>query len=238
MPNLTLPPPAAASSPAAASAAARLARTHGRVRVVVADTQPLYRDAMAHAVKFRPDLELVGQTRGADDTLAAIRDLEPDVAVLDLSLTDQQGREVLEAIITGSLPTRVLFLAGRLEPALAYGAIESGAAGCLSKEAEARHICDAIVAIARGETVLAPQAQTFLADEIRTRRRGERPLLTEREQQVLELVAEGRSAREIAGTLHLGVGTVKSHLLHIYDKLGVSERAAAVAEAMRRGLLR
>ncbi|HWI74989.1 MAG TPA: response regulator transcription factor [Baekduia sp.] len=235
--DVTLPAAGRSSSPVVP----RFSRTRtgtGRVRVVVGDTQPLYRDAMALAVKFRPDLELVGQTRGGTDTVAAIRELSPDVAVIDFSLAGSHGREVLDAVVAGALPTRVLFLSARLDPALAYEAIESGAAGCLSKNAEAQHICDAIAAVARGETVLAPQAQTYLADEIRTRRRGVRPLLTDREQQVLELVAEGRSARAIAAHLHLGVGTVKSHLLHIYDKLGVSERAAAVAEAMRRGLLR
>lgn len=227
-----------ATLPAPAAAARSTRPATRRIRVVVADTQPLYRDAMAQAVKFRPDLELVGQTRDGADTMAAICELMPDVAVMDFSLAAHEGRAVLDTVFADGLPTRVLFLSARLDPTLAYEAIESGAAGCLSKDAEAQLICDAIAAVARGETVLAPRAQTYLADEIRTRRRGEHLLLSEREQQVLGLVAEGRSAREIAAQLHLGVGTVKSHLLHIYDKLGVSERAAAVAEAMRRGLLR
>jgi len=99
--------------------------------------------------------------------------------------------------------------------------------------------CDmaAIAAVARGRTVLAPQLQAGIAGEIRLRAVDERPVLSERERQTLELVAEGLTAPEIGRRLCLATPTVKTHLHHVYDKLGVAERAAAVAEAMRRGLL-
>lgn len=224
--------------PRFALATARRSTGTRRVRVLVADGQPLYRDAVAHAIKFRPDLELVGQTQEGATAVDQIASLQPDVALVDFHLSGVDGHGVLQAVAQEELPTRVLFLSATLDPARAYEAIEAGAAGYLSKDAEAQQICDGIAAVARGQTVLAPRAQTSLAEEIRLRRRNGRPLLTEREEQVLRLVADGKSAPDIAATLHLGVGTVKSHLLHVYEKLGVCERAAAVAEAMRRGLLR
>jgi two-component system, NarL family, nitrate/nitrite response regulator NarL len=126
-----------------------------------------------------------------------------------------------------------------MEPELTYRTVANGARGYLSKESSRQEVCDAIVTIARGGTALAAEAQAGLAHEIQERERtGGRPLqLTGREQEVLNLVAQGHSAPDIANDLHLSTTTVKSHLHSLYEKLGVSDRAAAVAEAMRRGLL-
>jgi two-component system, NarL family, nitrate/nitrite response regulator NarL len=118
-----------------------------------------------------------------------------------------------------------------------YEAIANGAAGYLTTDADARQLCEAISAVARGEIVLAPALQTGLAGEIRLREVLDQPVLSERENETLKLVAEGLTAPEIGRRLHLSTGTVKTHLEHLYEKLGVSERAAAVAQAMRRGLL-
>src|SRR5581483_8365404 len=98
-------------------------------------------------------------------------------------------------------------------------------------------VCDTIAAVARGETVLAPEAQAGLAAEVRLRAAPAGPSLSPREREVLAMVAQGDSAPDIAATLHLSAATIKGHLQSLYEKLGVSDRAAAVAEAMRRGLL-
>jgi two-component system nitrate/nitrite response regulator NarL len=118
-----------------------------------------------------------------------------------------------------------------------YSAIAKGAAGYLTKYADARELCDAISAVARGRTVLAPELQTGIAGEIRLRAVHDRPFLSDREREILKLVAKGVTAPEIGKMLHLSTATVKTHLHHVYEKLKVAERAAAVAEAMRRGLL-
>lgn len=118
-----------------------------------------------------------------------------------------------------------------------YSALEAGAAGFLSKRAERAEICDAVEAAQRGQIVLSPETQTALGREIRSHRRDEGPVLTEREQEVLALAAEGLSAARIGERLFLSPATVKTHLAHLYEKLGVSDRAAAVAEAFRRQLL-
>ena len=107
----------------------------------------------------------------------------------------------------------------------------------LSKLAKASDICDAIVAVAAGQTVIPPEVQAHVASEIRHRAAADRPALTDRELQILRQISTGASAPTIAGGLGLSPATVKTHLRHVYEKLGVSDRAAAVAEAMRRGLI-
>jgi two-component system nitrate/nitrite response regulator NarL len=209
----------------------RLERHEGFIRVISADPHPLFHDSLARAIRQDRQLELVAQVEGAGQLAAAIRRLAPDVAVVDAAL--------LEAVPPrwdqGS--TRLLLLAADVKPIEAYAAIERGAGGYLSKDADAALIRRAIAVVARGETVLDPSAQTGIAQEIRLRARDERPRLSAREQEVLVLVAAGLTAPQIARRLQLSTATVKTHLLHLYDKLGVTERAAAVAEAMRRGLL-
>jgi two-component system nitrate/nitrite response regulator NarL len=119
-----------------------------------------------------------------------------------------------------------------------YRSIASGARAYLVKTARASAIGDAVLAVARGQSVFPPEVQTGLASEIRMRRElADRPLLSPRELDVLRLAADGLSAGEIATELHLSAATVKSHLQRVYEKLEVSDRAAAVAQAMRRGLL-
>ncbi|MEA2363799.1 MAG: two-component system, NarL family, nitrate/nitrite response regulator NarL [Thermoleophilaceae bacterium] len=208
-----------------------------RVRVLAADSHPLYRDALTRAIKERPELELVGQARDGREALDAIGSEQPDVAVIDRGLAGLNGEQILNAVGRDSLPTRVVMIAAEPDPGLVYTAIANGAAGYLTKDADARELCDAISAVARGKTVLSPQLQSGIAGEIRLRAVDERPFLSDRERQILKLVAEGLSAPGIGKQLCLATPTVKTHLHHVYEKLGVAERAAAVAEAMRRGLL-
>lgn len=208
-----------------------------RVRVIVADDHPLYRESVVRAVKERPEFELVAEVSDGREALAEIRRLQPDVAVLDLKMPELDALQVLNAVQRDGLVTRVVLLSAFLEGALVFQAVASGAAAYLSKDADRRHVCDAIAAVARGETVLDAEAQAGIAGEVRVRGRTERPALTPREREILVHVAEGRGAPEIGKLLHLSPATVKGHLQSIYEKLGVSERAAAVAEAMRRGLL-
>lgn len=169
--------------------------------------------------------------------LAAIVSEAPDVALIDRELADLTAEQVLNAVGRDGLAARVVIIAADPEPELVYSAIANGAAGYLTKDADAGELCDAISAVARGRTVLAPQLQDGIAGEIRLRAIHERPFLSDRESEILKLVADGLTAPEIGRTIHLSTATIKTHLQHLYDKLGVSERAAAVAVAMRRGLV-
>jgi two-component system nitrate/nitrite response regulator NarL len=209
----------------------------GPVRVFVADDHPLVREGLVRTVSDRPSLELVGSAGNGREALEAIRATRPDVALLDVKMPELDGIAVVRAVTRDALPTRVVFLSAYVDSAVAYRALAEGAAGFLSKEASAEAVCDAIVAAHRGETVLSQEVQAGIAEEIRMRAAPERTTLSAREGQVLALIAEGLSAPDIGRRLHLSPATVKGHLQSLYEKLGVSERAAAVAEAMRRGLL-
>jgi two-component system nitrate/nitrite response regulator NarL len=205
--------------------------------VLVADDHPVYREGIVRAVKERPDLELVAEVATGREALDAIAELRPHVAVLDMKMPDLDGRHVLGAIGRDELPTRVMFVSAYVDSEIVYAAIGGGARGYLSKDATRQQICDAVAAVGRGDTVFAAQVQTGIAREIQLRSADAGVLLTPREREILELTAEGFLAPDIGRRLYLSPATVKTHLQRLYGKLGVSDRAAAVAEAMRRGLL-
>lgn len=205
--------------------------------VLVADEQPLFRDAVARTVRQRADLQLVGEHADGRSALVAIRELSPAVAVLEADLPELTGTAVARAALRDGLPTGVVLLAATMPAEAVYEALGAGVRGYLSKAASAAEVCDAIVRVARGGTVIAPAAQGGVALGIRLRAKGADPPLTPRERQILERISAGRTAPEIGRELHLATATVKTHMLHLYEKLEVSERAAAVAEGMRRGLI-
>jgi two-component system nitrate/nitrite response regulator NarL len=206
--------------------------------VLIADDHPLFREAIARVIAERVELELVAEASDGRSALAKIRELQPDVAVIDVRMPELDGSDVLVALREEGLRTNVVFLSAFLDSKTVYDAVAAGANAYLSKEAETDEIVTAILAAARGETILGPEVQTGLAEQIRFREENEaRPRLSEREHEVLKLIAEGLSAPEIGERIHLSTATVKTHLQHLYEKLGVSERAAAVAEGMRRGLV-
>jgi two-component system nitrate/nitrite response regulator NarL len=209
-----------------------------RVSVLVADDHPLFREGIERAVRERPDLELVGTASGGREALDRIRELSPMVAVLDVRLPGLDGLRVLNALVRDALPTRVLFLSATGDPQVVFQAVQAGAAGYFRKEAQREAILNGIAAVAAGRTAIEPELQPGVFDQIRVRgSERDRPVPTAREREVLALMADGLSAPQIAGRLIVALPTVKTHQARLYDKLGVSDRAAAVAEAMRRGLL-
>lgn len=208
-----------------------------RISVYVADDHPVFREAVGRAIKARPDFELAGQAADGREALTEIRELTPSVALLDNGLPSLTGVDILRAVKRDSVPTRVIILSADDSGSLVYEAVQLGAAGFLTKVATLTEICDAVAAVARGATVLAPEIQAGLVGELRAQTQTGAPLLSERESEVLRLIAQGRSAPEIGEQLFISPSTVKSHTRNLFEKLGVSDRAAAVAEGMRRGLL-
>jgi two-component system nitrate/nitrite response regulator NarL len=192
---------------------------------------------MSRAVAHRADLALNGQAADGREALDGIRALHPDVALLDIRMPELDGIHVLKAIVRDGLQTSVVLLSGEPSSELLYEAIAGGAIGFVSKDLEREEICDAIAAAARGETRLSYELQRQLVHEVARHGRNVPPSLTAREREVLSLIADGLSAPEIATRLTLSVATIKSHLGTLYDKLDVSDRAAAVAKAIRIGLL-
>ena len=208
-----------------------------RITVLVADNHPLFRSAVEDAVKGRPELQLVATADNGLGALEDIRRLKPDVAVLDMRMPNLNGDQVLKALVHEDLATRILFLSTYTESSGIYDLLADGAAGYLDKGASAEEICNAITGVARGKTMLTQAIEGGVLQQIRLRGEDRNTKLTPREHEVLKLIAKGLSAPEIASRLYIETSTVKSHLQNTYDKLGVSERAAAVAEGMRRGLV-
>jgi two-component system nitrate/nitrite response regulator NarL len=209
-----------------------------RTRVTVADDHPMFRTAVEDAIKSRPDLELVGTADNGRLAIEQIRKLQPDVAVVDMRMPELDGSDVLNAVIRDEIPTRMLFLSTHTESGMVYDLLARGAAGYLDKVSSAGEVCDAIAAVSHGQVVLTRGLDDAVLQQIRLRGDdGDDVKLTSREREVLKFVSDGHSAPEIAARLYIEPSTVKTHLQNIYEKLGVSERAAAVAEGMRRGLL-
>ena len=208
-----------------------------RVRVLVADDHPLYREGVVRALSASGQVEIVAEAEDGRAALAKIQEHLPDVALLDYKLPELDGVAVTHAVVREQLPVRVLLVSAFTDSGVVYKALETGAAGFVSKEARREQIVDAVAACARGDNVLPPDLASGLISEIRLRASNDRPVLTKRESEILKLIASGKSLPDIAAELYLGVTTVKTHVQHLYEKLGVSDRAAAVAEAMRRGLL-
>ena len=207
------------------------------VRVLLAEDHPVYLEGLSAAIGAAQDLDLAHVCEDGAEALDGIREHRPEVAVLDLRLPVLTAREVLAQLAEEELPTRVLILSAHLEGEAILECLELGATGYMAKDATRADILDAIRTVASGQAVISTEAQTRMAEEIRRRAQDTREALSAREREILGLLAEGASAPDIARKLYLSPATVKTHLHNVYEKLGVSERAAAVAEGMRRGLI-
>jgi two-component system nitrate/nitrite response regulator NarL len=219
------------------SEAAMPSQARTRVTVVVADDHPLYREGVVRALLATGRIEVVAEAEDGRSALAMIMEHHPDVALLDYKLPDLDGVAVTHAVVREQLATRVLLVSAFTDSGVVYRALETGAAGFVSKEARREQITDAVLACARGENVVPADVASGLVSEIRLRKQHDAPALTPREQEILHLIAAGKSLPQISKELYLGLTTVKTHVQHLYEKLGVSDRAAAVASAMRRGLI-
>jgi two-component system nitrate/nitrite response regulator NarL len=208
-----------------------------KVRVVVGDDHPLFRDGVVRALTSSGAVDVVAE---ADDGVAAlelIRTHLPQVALLDYRMPGMDGAQVAAAVVRDELATRVLLISAHDESAIVYSALQAGAAGFIPKESSRTELVNAVLECAKGRDVVAPGLAAGLAGEIRRRNEPDGPTLSPREREVLKLIAAGGSIPAMAKQLYLAPSTVKTHVQRLYEKLGVGDRAAAVAEAMRRGLL-
>jgi two-component system nitrate/nitrite response regulator NarL len=204
---------------------------------VAAEQQPLFANAIADAICGHAASLSAASVADGRAALGAIKQLNPDVAVLDANLPKLDGAAVLNALLRDGVATRSVVLLPDFHAPSAYDAIKAGAWGLVTKDANGDQLCRAITEVAAGRKVIPPELFQGLTDEIRLRDRNDRPLLTKRQAEVLVLLGEGLTAAEMAKQLYLSTATVKTHLSHLYAKLEVTDRAAAVREAMRRGLL-
>lgn len=208
-----------------------------KVRVVVGDDHPMFRDGVVRALQSSDSIAVVAEADDGTSALEAIRTHRPQVALLDYRMSGMDGTEVAAAVLRDDLPTRVLLLSAHDESAIVYRALQDGAAGFLPKESTRSELISAVLDCAKGRDVVAPSLAAGLAGEIRRRAEPDGPALSPREREVLALIAAGRSIPAMAKELFLAPSTVKTHVQRLYEKLGVSDRGAAVAEAMRRKIL-
>ncbi|SHU66191.1 Possible nitrate/nitrite response transcriptional regulatory protein NarL (LuxR family) [Mycobacteroides abscessus subsp. bolletii] len=207
------------------------------VRVVVGDDHPLFREGVVRALTASGQIIVVAEAENGAGALELIREHRPDVALVDYRMPELDGTQVAAAVRRDELPTRVLLLSAHDDAAIVYRALEEGAAGFLSKESTRTELVGAVLDCARGRDVVAASLTAGLAGEIRKRAQPAGPSLSTREREVLRMIAAGQTVPAIARALFLAPSTVKTHVQRLYEKLGVGDRAAAVAEAMRRGLL-
>lgn len=204
------------------------------IRLLIVDDHPIFRDGLRGLFSADPDIVVVGEAGNGVEAIAKASQLQADVVLMDLRMPQMGGVEAIREL-GRVLPTvRVLVLTTFDTDSDVLPAIEAGATGYLLKDAPKDELIRAVRAAYRGEAVLSPSVASRLLGQVRQPRSD---TLSEREQEVLKLIANGATTREAAAQLFVSEATIKTHLLHIYEKLGVRDRAAAVGEAYRRGLL-
>ena len=205
-----------------------------KIRLVIVDDHPVVRDGLRGMLESQPDFEVVGEASDGEAAVRITNTLKPEIVLMDLRMPEMDGVTALREIKASNPQVQVLVLTTYDSDADILPAIEAGASGYLLKDSSREELYTAIRATARGETVLAPAVAARLVGRMRA---PAEERLSSRELEVLQLVAEGDSNSEIASRLHISQATVKSHLIHIFGKLGVSDRTAAVTVALRRGIL-
>jgi DNA-binding NarL/FixJ family response regulator len=205
------------------------------VRVLIADDHPVVRDGLAAMLTTQPGFRVVGEAGTGSDALRQTAELAPDVVLMDLQMPGTDGITATAAIRSAHPATKVLVLTTYDTDADITAAIEAGAAGYLLKDTSRHDLCAAVRTTAAGGSVLSPAVAAKILGRLRD---SQDQGLSTREIDVLTAVARGRSNKEVARALHLSEATVKSHLLHIYTKLGVTDRTAAVTTALEQGVIR
>ena len=202
------------------------------LRLLVVDDHPVVRMGLVAMLSEHPDFEVVGEAADGAEAVALAARLTPDVVLMDLRMPVMDGAEATAKMLASPPAPAVLVLTTYDTDADIVRAVEAGANGYLLKDAPRETLADAIRRAARGETVLAPPVVARLASRLRA---PAAPSLTDREAQVLQCVAKGMSNAEVGRELHIGEATVKTHLLRAFEKLGVTDRTAAVTAAYKSG---
>jgi DNA-binding NarL/FixJ family response regulator len=204
------------------------------IKLLIADDHPVVRDGLSSMFARDPGFEVLGEAADGTEAVRLAQALQPDVILMDLRMPGMDGVTAISELAQRGVAARVLVLTTYDTDSHVLPAIEAGATGYLLKDAPRAELMRAVQAAAQGQAVLSPSVATRLMSRVRAP--AAEPL-SQRELEVLELVAAGNTNREAAATLFISEATVKTHLLNIYAKLGVSDRTAAVATAYNRGLL-
>jgi DNA-binding NarL/FixJ family response regulator len=207
----------------------------GSIRVVVADDHPVVRDGLRAMLETQPDIEVVGEATTGAEALSMVRAVRPHLVLMDLQMPELDGATATRQIRNEFNDVHVLVLTTYDTDADISRAVEAGATGYLLKDARREELFQAVRVAARGESVLSPGVASRVLGKMRA---PAEEALSSREIEVLEAVARGLSNRAIARSLHISEATVKTHLVHVFAKLGVDDRTAAVTVALERGIIR
>lgn len=213
-----------------------------KIRVIIADDHTIVRAGIKALLEKQPDIEIVGETSEGRETLRQVELLQPDIVLMDIAMPGMNGLEAT-AVITRDFPhVKVLALTMHDEEEYFYEVIRAGAMGYVLKDAAPTELVSAIRALAEGKAFLTPRVTRILVNDYLQRiKSGEKVAaydgLTEREREVLKLIASGNTNQEIANLLHLSVNTVQVHRTHIMEKLNLHNRTELVKYALRRGII-
>jgi DNA-binding NarL/FixJ family response regulator len=204
------------------------------ISLLIVDDHPVVRDGLRGMFSADPRFQVLGEAGDGAEAIAVAERLRPDVILMDLRMPNTDGVTAIRELARRGVPARVLVLTTYETDHDVLPAIDAGATGYLLKDAPREELFRAVEAAARGQAVLSPAVATRLMGQVR---QPAAEALSQRELEVLELIAQGSTNREAARQLFISEATVKTHLLHVYAKLGVNDRAAAVATAFSRGYL-
>ncbi|MBK6324593.1 MAG: response regulator transcription factor [Chloroflexi bacterium] len=209
--------------------------TKSQIQIVIVDDHPVVREGLAGMLAGQADFVVVGMAADGAEAIALDARLAPDVILMDLRMPGVDGVGAIQAIKRQRPSANILVLTTYDSDADIVRAVEAGATGYLLKDTPREELFRAVRAASRGESVLAPAVAARLMTRMRA---PAEEALSSREIEVLQLVSTGNSNREIGKALHISTATVKTHLIHIFDKLGVNDRTSAVTVALERGIIR
>ena len=210
-----------------------------RIRILIVDDHPLIREGLRAILETQPDMELVGEARDGNEAVARAQALKPDVILMDLALPHMDGVEATRQIIQNDPLVRVLILSNYLDDDKVFGVLKAGAKGYLIKETNPQDLRQAVRAVYQGKSALDPAVQRKLVDQFAQttgKSASSKDNLTEREQEVLRLMAQGLTNPQIGHKLSIAEGTVRFHVSNVLKKLGLKNRTKAVLYAVHNGL--
>ena len=211
-----------------------------KIRIVIADDHAVVREGTRTLLEREPDMQVVGEAADGEEAVRLIEQLKPDVAILDISMPKMSGIEVTKRIKSTLPSTAVLILSVYDNDEYVFALLEAGAAGYLLKDIPGKEIVDSVRAVYSGESVLHPSIarkviQRAIGSSAKTRQADELEELSEREQEVLKMIAKGFSNKDIADNLQISSRTVQGHINKIFHKLNVGSRTEAIFQSVKKG---
>ena len=209
------------------------------IRVLIVDDHPIVRQGLATVLEQQEDLAVVGQAADGEEAVAKAKDLLPDIILMDLQMPKMDGVAAITQIMNDDLDVSIIILTTFATDDYIFSGIEAGARGYLLKDSPPDEVVRAIRTVYQGSSLIEPRVASRLLDRLGqlSHPPASESILSQRELEVLQIMSTGAANKEIAGQLLIGQSTVKTHIVRIFNKLGVSGRTEAVAEAVKKGII-